>query len=111
MGARIILSPCAWAVEAGDDRPYGGIWKQSYTEIAQLYGVPTVGVSNVGRVGGGPWEGRYCIGNSLAVSRRAKIVVEAPFGVDAEVLIPVELEVTPMPARGTALGGMVEQKG
>ncbi len=111
MGARIILCPCAWAVEADWSGQYGGMWKQSYTEIARLYGVPTVGVSNVGQVGGGPWQGRWCIGNSLAVSREAEVVVEAPFGVDAEVLIPVELELTPMPARGDALSGLVDAEG
>jgi len=111
MGARIILSPCAWAVEAQDNSPYGEMWKRSYKEIARLYDVPTVGVSNVGWVGGGPWQGRKCIGNSLAVSREAEIVVEGPFGDDAEALIPVELEVTPMPARGTTLNGLLRQKG
>jgi N-carbamoylputrescine amidase len=111
MGARIILSPCAWAVKADFSGPYGAQWKSAYREIAQLYETPTVGVSNVGRVRGGPWEGRLCIGNSLAFSRQGEMLVEGPFGEDAEALIPVELELTAMPARGTLLCDMLRKKG
>jgi predicted amidohydrolase len=111
MGARIVLSPCAWAVDAEDNGPYGDMWKRAYREIARLYGVPTIGVSNVGWMGGGPWRGRKCIGNSLAMSGDGRILCEGPFGDDAEALLPVEVEVSPMPARGTDLCSLVDQKG
>jgi predicted amidohydrolase len=111
MGARMILSPCAWAVKADFNGPYGAQWKRAYTEIARLYETPTVAVSNVGQIGGGPWEGRLCIGNSLAFSGQGEMLVEGPFGEDAEALIPVELELTAMPARGTLLCDMLRKKG
>ena len=37
MGAQIILSPCAWAVDADHDnvkKPYGYLWRDSYSELA-----------------------------------------------------------------------------
>ena len=47
--------------------PYGKLWRDSYTELARLYDVTVIGVSNVGPITGGPWAGRKCIGCSLAV--------------------------------------------
>lgn len=97
MGARIILSPCAWAVAADHDNerePYGGLWKQSYTALAASHRIPVVGVSNVGWITGGPWEGRKCIGCSLAVSADGCVAAEGPYGEDAEALVRVEIEVS-----------------
>jgi predicted amidohydrolase len=57
MGAQLILSPSAWAVDADHDdgrEPYGRLWLDSYTELARLYDVTVVGVSNVGRLTTGP---------------------------------------------------------
>ncbi|MCK4376165.1 MAG: carbon-nitrogen hydrolase family protein [Candidatus Brocadiae bacterium] len=113
MGARAILSPCAWAVDADHDNrndPYGGFWKESYTTVARLYDIPVVGVSNVGWIRGGPWEGRKCIGCSLAVARGGQVITMGPYGEDAEALIPIELEVSPMPVKGTEISGWLRQR-
>jgi predicted amidohydrolase len=70
MGARLLLSPSAWAVEADHDNakdPYGQMWRESYTALAKQHDMTIVGVSNVGWMTGGPWQGRKCIGCSLAV--------------------------------------------
>ena len=70
MGAQLILSPSAWAVDADHDNarePYGKLWLDAYAELARLYDVTVVGVSNVGWLTAGPWAGRKCIGCSLAV--------------------------------------------
>ncbi len=95
MGARAILSPCAWAVEADDDGPYGQMWRDAYRELAQQFAMPVVGVSGVGWLRGGPWKGRKCIGNSLAVDTSGEVAVEGPFGVEAEALLVAELELRP----------------
>lgn len=95
MGARAILSPCAWAVEADDDGPYGQMWRDAYGELAEQFSMPVVGVSGVGWMRGGPWEGRKCIGNSLAVDQRGEVVVEGPFGVEAEAMPVAELALRP----------------
>jgi predicted amidohydrolase len=86
MGSRIVLSPCAWAVDATHDNqrePYGDLWLGSYGTLARECGVTVVGVSNVGWLTGGPWAGRKCIGSSLAVGP-AGVLARGPYGVDAE---------------------------
>ncbi len=97
MGARMLLSPSAWAVPADHDQvaqPYGDLWKGSYRTLASLYEMPVVGVSNVGRLTEGPWRGRKCIGCSLAVGGAGQILAEAPYGEDAESLTVVDLALT-----------------
>lgn len=114
MGAQLILSPCAWAVDANHDNavdPYGGMWKKAYTTLARLYDVSVVGVSNVGWINGGVWKGRKCIGCSMAVGPGGKVLAEAPYGVGAEALIAVNIEVLVPNVKGTAIASMLRDKG
>ncbi len=114
MGARIILSPSAWAVDADHDNekdPYGKGWRESYKTIAAMYGIPMVGVSNVGPIPEGPWAGRKCIGCSLAVGRDGEIAAEGPYGEDAEAVIPVDLQVTPGEVKGTEIAKWLNDRG
>ncbi|MGC8793933.1 MAG: carbon-nitrogen hydrolase family protein [Bryobacteraceae bacterium] len=114
MGARLLLSPCAWAVEADhDDRrdPYGELWLRAYTTLARLYDMTVVGVSNVGRLRQGPWRGRKCIGCSLAVGPGGHVLARGPYGDRAEALIVVPVRLEPMPARGTALLELLRRRG
>ena len=76
MGAEILLSPCAWAVPPGFDnavRAYGDEWVTAYGALARETGMPVVGVSNVGPVVGGEWDGWACIGASLAVGADGEV--------------------------------------
>lgn len=96
MGALTILSPCAWAVPANHDpvaEPYGGLWIDTYTELARSHAMPVIGVSNVGPIDAGPWVGRKCIGCSLAVDRHGKVLLQASYGEQAEELRIVEIEI------------------
>lgn len=115
MGARCLLSPCAWAVEMDFDHartPYGeDLWKPAYTTLARLYDMPVVGVSNVGQLTAGPWAGRRCIGCSLAVGGDGGILAEAPFGEAAECLVAVELELSPPAVTGTDVAPALREKG
>jgi predicted amidohydrolase len=114
MGARLLVSPSAWAVPGDYDQatqPYGGLWKESYTTLAKLYEMPVVGVSNVGPIEAGPWKGRKCIGCSLAVGADGTILAEAPYGETAESLRLVEIALTPRRATGTDIAEMLRQKG
>ncbi|MHC4398548.1 MAG: carbon-nitrogen hydrolase family protein [Planctomycetota bacterium] len=114
MGAQIILSPCAWAVDADHDpvaEPYGGLWRESYVPLARLYEMPVIGTSNVGWLSEGPWKGRKCIGCSLAVDGRGEIVAEGPYGDGAEALVEVSVELVPRTATGTSIAGMLKRKG
>ncbi len=95
MGARLLLSPCAWAVEAGYDpvkKPYGSdVWDISYPRLARERRLTIIGVSNVGHMEAGPWKGRDCIGSSLAVGPDGGVLLRGPYGVDAEALLTVDV--------------------
>ncbi len=114
MGAQMILSPCAWAVDADHDNaeePYGGMWRESYTALARLYDITVVGVSNVGPITGGPWESRKCIGCSLAVGPGGETITEGPYGEAAEAMIVIDVQPVPRKVTGTAISGMLEGRG
>jgi predicted amidohydrolase len=90
MGAEWIFSPCAWAVEAQHDNqldPYGGLWETAYSTLTRECDVTIVGVSNVGWLTAGPWEGRKCIGCSMAYGPGGRRLAQAPYGDHAECLL------------------------
>jgi len=94
MGARYILSPCAWAVPASHDNncePYGGLWVKSYGAVTNDFEVTIAGASNVGPITAGPWQDRKCIGNSLVIGPGGKELARGPFGENAEALIQMEI--------------------
>lgn len=94
MGAQIILSPCAWAVPANHDNvrePYGQLWLDNYFPVAREFDVAIVGVSNVGPITAGPWEGRKCIGNSLLIGTGGRERARGPYGEQAEALLVREI--------------------
>ena len=95
MGADVILSPCAWAVRKDHDNaadPYGDFWRDSYIPVAREFSTPIIGVSNVGAINGGPWEGRICIGCSLAIGPDGEDILQGPYGIDAECILMVDLK-------------------
>jgi predicted amidohydrolase len=102
MGADVILSPCAWAVPADHDNarePYGQLWLDNYQPVARDFQLWIAGCSNVGPITDGPWQGRKCIGNSLVVDPRGDIASRAPYGIDAEAIVTVDVVTAPPPAR------------
>ena len=114
MGAQLLLSPCAWAMPAehdNDAQPYGQTWLTSFGELSRLYDLTVVGVSDVGWITAGPWEGRKCIGCSLAMGPGGEVLLHAPYGVDAEGLFVVEIEPRPPIARGTDFAAALKARG
>ncbi|NMC08617.1 MAG: carbon-nitrogen hydrolase family protein [Candidatus Lokiarchaeota archaeon] len=114
MGARIILSPSAWAVDANHDNkrhPYGGMWKRVYSTLAKLYDLYVIGVSNVGWITSGPWKGKKCIGNSIAVGPGGKLLAHGPHGVDAEALVIVHVRPVELKTWGTGFSRFLSKKG
>ncbi|MFC4779260.1 carbon-nitrogen hydrolase family protein [Paenibacillus sp. GCM10023252] len=96
MGTKLLLSPSSWAVrpEHSDEEEYYGLpWQNSYMELAKRSGMTVIGVSNVGPVVGGAWDGWKCIGCSLAVGSDGEVLVRGPYGEQAEELIVVEVSV------------------
>lgn len=103
MGADVILSPCAWAVEAGHNNlrePYGQLWREHYGPVARDFRLWIAGCSNVGPITGGPWAGRKCIGCSLLVGPDGGQVLQGPYGEAAEALLLADISPVPRPAQG-----------
>lgn len=108
MGAAIILSPSAWAVEPGHDnlkQPYGGMWRECYGTVAKDFDLWIAGCSNVGRIEGGLWNGHLCIGCSLVIDPQGRPVLVGPYGERAETLLTIDIKTEPRPARGTGWEG------
>lgn len=96
MEPTIILSPCAWAVPPGFDNtkePYGDLWRDAYIPVAKKFSIYIVGVSNVGPIVDGPWKGWDCIGASLAIDNQGQEMLQCPFGVDAEIISYIDVEI------------------
>jgi predicted amidohydrolase len=114
MGAQLLLSPCAWAMPPEHDNtkePYGELWKTAYTRLTKLYDLTVVGVSNVGWLRGGPWQGYKCIGCSLAVGPGGTILAEGPYGDRAEAVLMVEVEPVEPAVTGAAMAKMLVARG
>jgi len=106
MGAELILSPCSWAVPPSHDpiqTPYGDLWRRAYGPVASQYSVWIAGVSNVGVIAGGPWDGHHCIGSSLLVGGDGREVLNGPCGASAEALLYADVELRGRQTR--AIGG------
>jgi predicted amidohydrolase len=114
MGAQVLLSPSAWAVDADHDNranPYGERWQRAYSELGRLYDLPVIGVSNVGWLTDGPWKGRKAIGCSLATNHRGEILAEGPYGEAAEALIVVEVALRQPRLVGTQIADDLAARG
>jgi len=114
MGAQVLLSPSAWAFDANHENarePYDQLWRDSYTELARLYDLTLIGVSNVGWITGGPWQGRKCIGCSLAVGPGGAVLAQGPNGETAEALVKVAVQPLPAVARGTDFATEIQKRG
>src|SRR5688572_29581900 len=94
MGADVILSPCAWAVNAdhnNEREPYGQLWLDNYQPVAREFRLWIAGASNVGWITDGPWKGRKCIGCSLLIDPRGTAVARGPYGDKAETILYYEV--------------------
>ena len=108
MGAQILLSPCAWAVDSDHDprrEPYGALWRDAYGQLARAFRMPVVGASNVGPITRGPWAGRRCIGCSLVVAADGREVAMGPYNETS--LIVAEVTLYDDRPAGTSISGML----
>lgn len=113
MGAQIILSPSSWTVDYSiteDDDPYRDKWTRPYEYITNLYENTIIGVTSVGYLVGGPFEGRKGVGCSL-VADRGKIIFESRFNEFCSELNPIEVEISTNNFKGTQIGKMLKSKG
>jgi hypothetical protein len=92
-------------------QPYGALWRTAYAELTRLYDVSVVGVSSVGWLTDGPWQGYKVIGCSLAMGPGGEILAQGPYGADAEALIVVEVEPQPAIGKGTLIAEELSARG
>jgi predicted amidohydrolase len=114
MGAQLLLSPSAWAVDAdhnNQSEPYGARWREAFGELGRLYELPVVAVSNVGWLTDGPWKGRKAIGCSLATDRRGQVIAQGPYGAAAEALIVVDVPLRQPSVCGTQIADDLAARG
>jgi predicted amidohydrolase len=114
MGAQLLLSPSAWAVDSDHDNertPYGERWRTAFRELGRLYDLPVIAVSNVGWMTAGPWTGRKAIGCSMATNGRGEIVAQGPYGETAEALIVIDIAPRSIHVQGTQIADELAVRG
>lgn len=101
-GVRVRFSPCASATVriTTTSKTPTAVWITSCRRLAELYHMSVIGVSCVGWLTGGPWKGRKCNGNCIAIGPRGKELAIGAYGADAEALTVVEVSQTQRVARG-----------
>ena len=112
MGAEMILSPSAWAVTPDRDpvkEPYGQEWHVPCSHLSKTFGIPILGVSNVGYVKDGSWQGWKAIGNSIAYDRHGNLLTVLPYGENAECIRVLDIAPGEPTKLGTALSEDIYQ--
>jgi predicted amidohydrolase len=77
MGARLIFSPSAWAVQPGKEQPNIQWISNTYRKRTKNRNLTIVTADSVGPVTDGPWKGRILQGESL-ITRRGKTLLQGP---------------------------------
>ena len=78
MGAKLILSPCAWAVEPGGEATNIAWIRETYRQRAAGRDLYIVSPNGVGPVTEGPWKGRVLQGNSLVTGPNGEALLKGP---------------------------------
>jgi predicted amidohydrolase len=113
MGAQIILSPSSWTVDYSvneENNPYEEKWVKPYSSLAQLFDIAILGVTSVGYIVGGPYEGKKMVGCSLAVNKQG-IIAQGEFNEFAGDLIICEFETPTNQPKGTDISKSLENQG
>lgn len=78
MGARIIFSPSAWAVESGGEATNLSWITETYRQRVGNRDLFIIAPNGVGAVTQGPWKGRVLQGNSLVIGPGGKTLLCGP---------------------------------
>ncbi len=76
MGARLILSPCAWAVEIGGESTNRAWIHETYRQRIADRDLVIVAANSVGTLTESPWKGRVLQGNSLAIGKGGMVLAQ-----------------------------------
>jgi predicted amidohydrolase len=78
MGARVIFSPCAWAVRPGGEETNLAWIREAYRARTRGKELTIAAANGVGPLTQGPWAGRVLQGNSLVVGPDGRTLLEGP---------------------------------
>lgn len=78
LGARLIFSPCAWAVRPGGEETNLAWIREAYRARTRGRELTIAAANGVGPVTQGPWAGRILQGNSLVVGPDGRTILEGP---------------------------------
>jgi (R)-amidase len=78
MGARIVLSPCAWAIQPGGEEANTSWIAETYRARTAGKRLTIVAANSVGRVTQGPWRGRVLHGDSMVVGPDGRLRRRGP---------------------------------
>ncbi|HXG60537.1 MAG TPA: carbon-nitrogen hydrolase family protein [Planctomycetota bacterium] len=78
MGARILFSPCAWAVRPGGEETNLAWIREAYRARTRGRDLTIAAANGVGPVTQGPWAGRILQGNSLVIGPDGRAILEGP---------------------------------
>lgn len=78
MGARVIFSPSAWAVEPGGEATNIAWIRETYRQRAAGRDLYIISPNGVGAVTEGPWKGRLLQGNSLVTGPNGEGLLKGP---------------------------------
>jgi predicted amidohydrolase len=80
MGARVIVSPSAWAVEPGGEATNIAWIRETYRQRAAGRDLYILSPNGVGPISEGPWKGRVLQGNSLVTGPNGEPLLKGPTG-------------------------------
>lgn len=78
MGARVILSPSAWAVDPGGEATNIAWIQETYRQRTAGRDLTILSPNGVGPVTEGPWKGRILQGNSLVTGPNGEPLLKGP---------------------------------
>ena len=90
MGAELLLSPCAWAIEPGNEETNLEWISQAYASRTNGKNLTIVAANAVGEVNQGPWAGRVLQGDSLVIGPDGQKLLQGPRNDAANLTIEVQ---------------------
>jgi predicted amidohydrolase len=89
MGARLIFSPSAWAVDPGGEATNIHWIRETYRQRTAGRDLTIVAANGVGGVTQGPWRRRILQGNSLVTGPDGKLLLQGPTNAAALLMVRI----------------------
>jgi len=92
MGARLVVSPCSWAVDAGNEETNIAWLGDRYRDRTTETDIYLVGVDNIGEVKQGVWRGKIVQGDSLVFGPGGEKLLQGPRNEAAVLTVDLPIE-------------------